>query len=101
MGVKDPLRKMSLDNWRKYGRGRYRIEGVFGSIKQKLGSSFRVVREDISMKMALACALLWNLYMLVVWIYFFVLLSDLVKASKKTWRVKGSLIFETAPVQTT
>jgi hypothetical protein len=67
--VRHPLRKLSRENWERYGRGRYRVESVFGSMKQKLGSGFRVVREDVAKKMAIACALLWNIYML--WVLLF------------------------------
>jgi len=42
------------------------VEGVFGVLKQKLGSWWAVVREEMAKKMALAAALLYNLYLLVV-----------------------------------
>jgi hypothetical protein len=41
---------------------RYRVEQLFGSIKQKIGSSFKLLREDLSRKAAIACAILWNFY---------------------------------------
>jgi hypothetical protein len=68
--IKHPLRKLSQRGWEKYGR-RYRIEGVFGSTKQKLGSFFRLVREDLAIKRALGCAVLYNFYMLTGLLYFY------------------------------
>jgi hypothetical protein len=62
MKIKHPVRKLSMENWKRYGRYRYRLEPLFRSIKLKLGSSFRVVREEIAKKVALACAVLWNFY---------------------------------------
>jgi len=44
MKVKNPLRKVSKENYERYGKEKYRIESLFGTIKQKLGSSFRVIR---------------------------------------------------------
>jgi hypothetical protein len=32
-------RKLSNENWKRYGKMRYRVEQLFGSIKQKIGSS--------------------------------------------------------------
>jgi len=65
MEIKHPLRKVSKENWEKYGKERYMIEQIFGSIKQKIGSSFNLIREDLARKAALACAILWNFYILV------------------------------------
>jgi hypothetical protein len=42
------------------------IERVFGSIKLKVGSSFTLIKEDLAKKMAITCAILWNLYMIVL-----------------------------------
>jgi hypothetical protein len=33
---------------------RYRIEQLFGSIKQKIGSSFKLLKEDLSRKASVA-----------------------------------------------
>ena len=56
VGIKHPLRKLSKENWSRYGRNRYMIEQLFGSIKQKIGSSFRLIREDLARKeLALFC----------------------------------------------
>ena len=37
MSIKHPLRKLSKENWEKYGKVRYMVEQLFGSIKQKVG----------------------------------------------------------------
>jgi hypothetical protein len=37
---------------------------MFGSIKQKIGSSFNLLREDLARKASIACAILWNFYLL-------------------------------------
>jgi len=60
MSIKHPLRKLSKENWEKYGKVRYMVEQLFGSIKQKVGSSFNLLRKDLARKMAIACAILWN-----------------------------------------
>jgi hypothetical protein len=60
--VRSLLRQESQQGWKKYGRERYRVEGLFGVLQQKLGSWLAVVREE----MAWAAALLYNLSMLVV-----------------------------------
>jgi|GEM_PF-3036825 len=65
MNIRHPLRKISKENYKKYGKVKYRIESLFGTIKQKLGSGLRVIREDIARKMVLACATpkaWWNFY---------------------------------------
>jgi energy-converting hydrogenase Eha subunit G len=49
---------------------RYRIEQLFGSIKQKIGSSFKLLREDLSRKASLACAILWNFWVLAAYLFF-------------------------------
>jgi hypothetical protein len=51
---------------KEWGLQRYRIEGVFGSIKIKVNSVFTFFREDLAMKRALAAALLYNLDRLAV-----------------------------------
>nr|WP_255326809.1 hypothetical protein [Thermocrinis jamiesonii] len=60
MSIKHPLRKLSKENWERYGKVRYMVEQLFGSIKQKVGSSFNLLRKDLARKMAIACAILWN-----------------------------------------
>ena len=45
---------------------RYRLEQLFGSVKQKIGSSFKLLREDLSRKASVACAILWNFWVLAV-----------------------------------
>jgi len=37
---------------------------MFGSIKQKIGSSFKLLREDLAKKASIACAILWNFWVL-------------------------------------
>jgi hypothetical protein len=44
MSIRHPLRKLSNENWKRYGKIRYRMEHRFGSIKQKTGSSFNLLR---------------------------------------------------------
>jgi hypothetical protein len=50
---------------------RYRVEQLFGSIKQKIGSSFNLLREDLARKASLACAILWNFWVLVTYLFFY------------------------------
>ncbi|NAZ22867.1 MAG: hypothetical protein GU346_00140 [Thermocrinis sp.] len=50
---------------------RYRIEQLFGSIKQKIGSSFKLLMEDLSRKASLACAILWNFWVLAAYLFFY------------------------------
>lgn len=64
MGIRHPFRKLSNENWKRYGKMRYRIEQLFGSIKQKIGSSFKLLREDLARRASIACAILWNFYLL-------------------------------------
>jgi len=71
----------------------YRIEGVFGSTKKKLGSFFRLVREDLTMKRALGCAMLYNLYMLTRLLYFYLSALGLFQLQRSLKR-----IFKIAPV---
>jgi Mg2+-importing ATPase len=58
----------------EYGKMRYRVEQLFGSIKQKIGSSFKLLREDLARKASIACAILWNFwvaYNLFIFFYFY------------------------------
>jgi type II secretory pathway component PulL len=48
---------------------RYRVEQLFGSIKQKIGSSFNLLREDLSRKASIACAILWNFWVLATYLF--------------------------------
>jgi len=41
---------------------RYRVEQLFSSVKQKIGSSFKLLRVDLARKASVACAILWNLW---------------------------------------
>jgi Transposase DDE domain. len=66
MSIRHPLRKLSNENWKRYGRMRYRVEQLFGSIEQKIGSSFKLLREDLARKASIACAILWNFWVLAV-----------------------------------
>ncbi|MEM1888504.1 MAG: hypothetical protein QXY12_07105, partial [Pyrobaculum sp.] len=66
MGVRDELRKKSKEGYKLYGRDRYLVESLFGTVKQAIGSHFRVKLEDVAMEMALCTMLLYNLYIAVV-----------------------------------
>jgi hypothetical protein len=48
---------------------RYRVEQLFGSIKQKIGSSFKLLREDLARKASIACAILWNFWVLATYLF--------------------------------
>jgi hypothetical protein len=48
---------------------RYRVEQLFGSIKQKVGSSFKLLREDLARKASIACAILWNFWVLATYLF--------------------------------
>jgi hypothetical protein len=50
------LRQESQQGWKKYGRERYRMEGLFGVLQQKLESWLAVVQEEMAKKMAWAAA---------------------------------------------
>ena len=68
MSIKHPLRKLSKENWERYGKVRYMVEQLFGSIKQKVGPSFNLLREDLARKayyllFALSTALCFNLFL--------------------------------------
>jgi hypothetical protein len=64
MSIRHPLRKLSNENWGRYGKVRYKIGHRFCSIKQKIGSSFNLLREDLAQKASIACAAIWNFYLL-------------------------------------
>jgi hypothetical protein len=64
MSIKHPLRKLSNESWKRYGKVRYKIEHRFCSIKQKIGSSFNLLREDLAQKASIACDAVWNFYLL-------------------------------------
>jgi len=64
MSIRHPLRKLSNENWKRYGKMRYRVEQLFGSIKQKIGSSFKLLRE------------VWNFWLLATY-YFLLFLSGI------------------------
>jgi hypothetical protein len=44
MKIKHSLMKVAKENRERYGRNRFRIEGLFGSIKLKVREAFRVVK---------------------------------------------------------
>jgi hypothetical protein len=69
MSIRHPLRKLSNENWKRYGKMRYRVEQLFGSIKQKIGSSFKMLREDLARKASIACAILWNFWVLATYLF--------------------------------
>jgi hypothetical protein len=64
MSIKHHLRKLSNENWERYGKIRYRMEHRFGSIKQKIGSRFNLLREDLAQKASIACDAICNFYLL-------------------------------------
>jgi hypothetical protein len=70
--IKHPLRQLSKENWLKYGKKRYRIESLFGNIKNKANSVFKVKREDIAKKLAIALTILWNFYMILIYVFLFI-----------------------------
>ena len=76
MSIRHPLRKLSKENWKRYGKMRYRIEQLFGSIKQKIGSSFKLLREDLARKASIACAILWNFWVLATYLFFYFCLAS-------------------------
>jgi hypothetical protein len=77
MGIRHPLRKLSNENWKRYGEMRYSVEQLFGSIKQKIGSSFKLLREDLSRKASIACAILWNFWVFATYLFLLFLLGIL------------------------
>jgi hypothetical protein len=42
-------------------------------MKQKIGSSFNLLREDLAQKASIACAVLWNLYLFATSVCLFLL----------------------------
>jgi hypothetical protein len=73
MSTRHPLRKLSNESWKRYGKIRYKIGHRFCSIKQKIGSSFNLLREDLAQKAFIACAVLWNLYLFATSVCLFLL----------------------------
>jgi hypothetical protein len=71
--IKHPLRQLSKENWLKYGKKRCRIESLFGNIKNKANSVFKVKREDIAKKLVITWAILWNFYMILVYVFLFII----------------------------
>ena len=56
---------------------RMSVKHLYGSIKQKVGSSFNLLREDLARKTAIACAILWNFWLLVIYLFLFALSTAL------------------------
>ncbi len=69
MSIRHPLKKLSNENWNRYGKMRYRVEQLFGSIKQKIGSSFKLLREGLSRKASITCAIVWNFCVLTTYLF--------------------------------
>jgi hypothetical protein len=57
---------------------------LFGSIKQKIGSSFKLLREDLARKASLACAILWNFWVLETYLFFISVLVSCTIATLRT-----------------
>lgn len=76
-GIKHPLRKRSKILWGRFGSSRYLIESMFGTVKLKIGSHFRVKEEEIAQKMGLAAFVLYNMYIWVIFISWLFLFQDL------------------------
>ncbi|WP_068549908.1 hypothetical protein [Thermosulfidibacter takaii] len=70
------MRKESKVLWDKWGKNRYLFESLFGTIKLKMGSHFRVKDKEIAQKMGLAVFLLYNMYMLARFIYVLLLIEN-------------------------
>ncbi len=94
MSIKHPLRQLSKEDWVEYGRKRYIIEQIFGNIKQKLGSSFSVLREDIARKASIACAILWNFYILATSLFLSLLFCSLYWIFRTTSLKLGGWMFK-------
>jgi hypothetical protein len=60
ISIRHSLRKLSNENWKRYGKMRYRIEQLFCSIKQKIGSSFKLLREDLEQEKHLLLVLFFG-----------------------------------------
>jgi hypothetical protein len=45
--------------------------------KQKIGSSFKLLREDLSRKASIACAILWNFWVLATYLFLLFLSGSL------------------------
>ncbi len=73
MSIRHPLRKLSNENWKRHGKMRYRVEQLFGSIKQKIGSSFKLLREDLA----------WNFWLLATYLFFYFCLVSCTIATLK------------------
>jgi hypothetical protein len=71
---------------RDTGRWRYRIEQLFDSIKQKIGSSFKLLREDLARKASIACAILWNFWVFATYL-FLLFLSNILRLSKNFYNL--------------
>jgi uncharacterized membrane protein YvbJ len=67
------MRQLSKENWLKYGKKRYRIESLFSNIENKANSVFKVKREDIAKKLAIAWAILWNFCMILIYVFLFII----------------------------
>ncbi len=56
--------KASKEYWRQWSKNRYLIESLFGSVKLKMGSHFRLKNEEIAQKRGLAVFVLYNMCLL-------------------------------------
>ena len=91
--VRHPLRKISKEFWEEWGRKRCLIENLFGTIKQKLGSQFKVKNKDIAEKMGLGVFVLYNMYLLARVAFFFLVLLT-IKAIFRYPHIKQGYFFE-------
>ena len=66
--IRHPLRKESKLLWERWGKNRYLVESLFGTIKQKIGSHFAVKKVEIARKRALAA------FVIVFCVYFILFL---------------------------